>query len=215
MTALEIITEAYKSCNRLSPGETLGADEASFAFSRLNLLVDKLSAKREFLFQAVVTSAAQTGNITLGAGSWAAITAGAVIVSASSNGLPLDPITMRQYSETYDVITASAPQVWAQDGLSNVYFVPVPNGQTIKLQTQVGVTTFVDQTTSYTVPPGYKALLTASLAVMLAPTVLGKVPPELENERRACAELLNVNVPAIYDIYSYNHHAGVSRIFQG
>ena len=68
MQALAIIIDAYERCNRLSPGETLGADDAAFGFRRLNLLVDEMSASNTFLFKSVLTSAAQAGAITLGAG---------------------------------------------------------------------------------------------------------------------------------------------------
>lgn len=39
--ALDIIIDAYERCNRLSPGETLSADDAAFGFRRLGLLVDE------------------------------------------------------------------------------------------------------------------------------------------------------------------------------
>ena len=76
MRAIDIITDAYERCNRLSPGETLSADDAAFGLRRLNLLIDELSAQPLFLFKDTLTSAAQTGNITLGVGAWAAIAAG-------------------------------------------------------------------------------------------------------------------------------------------
>lgn len=49
--ALDIIIDAYERCNRLSPGETLSADDAAFGLRRLNLLVDELSAHPLFLFK--------------------------------------------------------------------------------------------------------------------------------------------------------------------
>jgi hypothetical protein len=214
-TALEIINDGYARLNRLSPGETLGADEAAFGFTRLNLLVDHLSAKRQFLFRSVLTSAAQTGNITLAAGSWAAIPVGTKIISATANNEPLTPITMQQYNELYDTTTAGQPLVWAQDGLSNVYFVPVPSGETIKLQTQVGVATFADQTTNYTMPQGYQDALGAMLAARLAPTVLGSVPASVEREARAGAMAVGVHVPMIVDVHSYTKRSEHSRILTG
>ena len=59
MNALEVITDAYQRCNRLSPGESLGGDDIERGFTRLNLLVDEWAADSRFLFQDVLTSAAQ------------------------------------------------------------------------------------------------------------------------------------------------------------
>ena len=99
--AIEIITDAYERCNRLSPGETLSADDAAFGFRRLNLLVDEMSGQNGFLFRSVLTSAAASGVITLGVGAWAAISPSDEVVSATANNLVLSPITMRQYIEDY------------------------------------------------------------------------------------------------------------------
>lgn len=99
--ALDIIIDAYERCNRLSPGETLSADDAAFGLRRLNLLVDELSAHPLFLFKDTLTSVAQTGNITLGAGAWSAIAAGTEIIGAACDSLPMLPITVQQYNEQY------------------------------------------------------------------------------------------------------------------
>jgi hypothetical protein len=202
-TAISIINDAYGRCNRLSPGETLGPDEAAFAFARLNILIDELGAEQEFLFRDVLTSVVQTGNITLGTGSWAAVASGAEIISATADNLPLAPITMQQYNELYAPTQTGIPNVWAQDGLSTVFLYPVPTGQTIKLQTRVGVSAFADQTTDYTMPPGYKSALGAMLAVKLAPTVLGQVPAELIRAEMRAMNSIKKYDPAVIDVYSY------------
>jgi hypothetical protein len=205
MQALSIIVDAYERCNRLSPGEALNADDAAFGFARLNTLVDKLSAKAPFLFQSVLTEAEQSGPITLGAGVWAAIAPGTEIVSATTNGVPLAPITMRQYNELAAPTATGTPQVYAQDGLSTVYLWPVPVGATIKLQTRIGVATFADQTTEYTMPPGYADALGAALAVRIAPTTLGNVPPHLTAQETASMTAINKYEPAIVDVGSFTH----------
>lgn len=215
MNALEVITDAYSWLNRLSPGETLNADDAARGFTRLNLLVDKLSAKNAFLYQSVQTSSAQTGNITLGTGAWASIPAGTLIDAVSSNGAPVSPISMAQYQAIFDTTTTGSPMVYAQDGLANVFFVPVPNGQTLKVLARFGVSEFADQTTQYTVPQGYKAMLGIALAVSLAPAVLGKIPPELLREQKSAMDAIGNYIPAIVDAVGYCNSKPVGNILSG
>lgn len=213
MRALDVITDAYERLNRLSPGETLNADDAAFGFRRLNLLVDEIGAETALLFQSILTSAAQTGAITLGAGSWAAVAPGSEIVSVTVDGWPIAPLTMQQYNELYDPTTTGSPMLYAPDGLSTVYLYPVPNGQTIQLQTRKGVRAFADQTTAYTVPPGVESYLGAALAVRLAPAILGRLPPELVRAERA-SKVVRLD-PAIIDVGSYNSNRGAGNILNG
>lgn len=199
MRALDVITDAYEQCNRLSPGETLSADDSAFALRRLNLLVDEFSGRGLTLYRDVLTSAAQTGHITLGSGSWAAVAPGAQIVSATADNSELQPMSMRQFNELTSPTTTGAPTHWAQDGLSTVYLWPVPTGQTIKLQTRIGVAEFADLTTDYTAPPGWKAAMGASLAVRVAPTILGKITQELLRAEAQCMGAVASYEPAIVD----------------
>jgi hypothetical protein len=199
MRAVDIITDAYERMNRLSPGEPLNADDQAFGLRRLNLLVDELSASREFLFRSALTSAAQSGHITLGAGAWAAIDQGEQIISATADNLPLAPITMQQFNELYQPTTTGRPTVWAQDGMATVYLWPVPTGQTIKLQTQATVSEFADLTTDYTAAAGWRAGLGAALAVRCAPTLLGRLPAELARAEKRAMDGLAMYEPAIID----------------
>lgn len=203
MQALEIIRDAYEGCNRLSPGEVLGDDDIDFAFRRLNLLVDELSAQNAFLFKNNLTSAAQSGHITLGAGAWVGIDPGEEVVSATANNLPLAPLTMRRFNELYQPTVTGLPTIWAQDGLSTVYLWPVPTGQTIKLQTRSTVTQFADLTTDYTAPGGYKSALGAALSVRIAPKVIGKLPPELLRAEKDQMGNISRPDPAINDVTSF------------
>lgn len=215
ITALSVITSAYKRLNRLSPGEALSADDAASGFDVLNELVDEMSAQGQFLYRTVLTSVVQTGNITLGTGSWAAIASGSDIIGATSDALELSPITMDQYSRLYDTTTSGAPSLYAHDGLSTVYLNPVANGQTIVLQTRIGVAAFADQTTAYTVPQGYQSALAAALAVRIAPNVLGAIPPYLlKAEQKAMASISKYQ-PKILNVGSYSCNTVGSNILNG
>ena len=213
-TALSVITAAYHKLNKLSPGETLDADSAALAFDELNLIVDTLSAKRQFLYKDVLTTGTQTGNITLAAGDWATIPAGTDIVSMTAAAIEMAPITMSQYNALYDPTLAGTPQVWAHNGLSTVYLWPVPTAVAMVMHTATGVATFADQTTSYPTPQGYQAYLAAALAVVLAPPILGRLPPELVRAETQAKSGVGNYEPAIVDVYSYTQPArGTSIIF--
>lgn len=216
VNALSIIVDAYERCNRLSPGETLSADDAAYGLRRLNLLVDDLSAQNLFLFRDVITSAAQSGHISLGSGFWAGVDQGDDIVSASADDLPMAPITMQQYNESSSLAETGAPRVYAHDGMSTVYLYPVPTGQTIRLQTRKGVASFADQTTLYALPAGYRSALGAGLAVKVAPALLGTVPAALAREEtRAMAAIANY-APAVVDVYSFTcPRRAAGDIFRG
>lgn len=215
MRALDIITDAYERLNRLSPGETLGAEETAFAFRRLNTLADELSARQQFLYRDVLTSAAQTGHITLAAGSWAAIPVGAHIISLVVDGDEAWQLTMQQYAAIHDKTQAGSPNNWAHDGAATVYLYPVATGQTVQLQTRVGVAEFADTTTDYTAPPGWSAALGASLAVRLATPVLGGVSPALLRDEKRAMEAVRRYVPRILDVYSYTATSAADNILTG
>lgn len=202
-TALSIITDAYERMNRLSPGETLSADDAEFGFRRLNSLVDELSAKKQFLFRSMLTSVAQSGNITLGAGPWAAVAPGDTIVSATADNLALARITMQQYNELYQPNVTGRPTVYAQDGLNTIYLWPAPTNNVIKLQTNDTISAFADQETQYTMPSGYASALGAALAVRVSAAVLGGVPAYLVSAEKACMAAIDGYEPMILNVGSY------------
>jgi hypothetical protein len=203
MLAGNIITDAYERLNRLSPGETLSADDSAFGLRRLNLLVDEMSANRPFLYQDVLTSVVQSGNITLATGSWAALGLGSEIISMTSNNVPMSKLTMQQYNQLYSPTTTGNPGYWAFDGALTVYLFPVATGQTIKVQTRTGVTAFADLTTAYTAPTGYEAALGAALASRIAPTLLGRLPPEIAKAEQVAMAGIGTYDPAIIDVQSF------------
>lgn len=215
ITALGVVTDAYKRCNRLAPGETLSDDDYSYGFERLNMLVDYMSATRPFLYQKLLTTAAQTGNITLGIGAWAAIPAGTEILGITVEGRPLSLLTMAQYNAITDKTTIGDPQVYVPDGLSTITFYPIPSGQVVSVETARGVLSFADATTQYTVPPGYQNALGAGVAVAIAPNVLGKIPPELVRAKVEGMTAIYTADPAILDSSTYTNARSVGNILNG
>jgi hypothetical protein len=216
-TALEIIVDAYERINRLSPGETLSDDDAAFGLRRLNLLVDELSARPQFLFREVLTGAAQTGDITLGAGDWATIGPGTEIISAKCDNVPMSAVTVQQYLAQYRPTPINRPNLYAHDGFATVYLYPAPAGQTITLQTRVGVRAFADQETEYVLPNGWKSALGAGLAVRVAPVLLGGLPQPLIRAERAAMDAVSTYKPAIINAGSYQrtHASGLATVLYG
>lgn len=203
MRALDIIRDAYERCNRLSPSEVLSDDDIAFGLRRLNLLVDELSASNVFLYKDVLTSAVNTGNITLAAGAWASIPVGTPIVSATSSGVALKQITMQQYNELLVASITGAPSYYAHNGTDTVYLYPQPNGQTIKLQTREGLQGFADYLTDYVLLAGYESALGAALAVRIAPNIIGNVPALLLQNERALMQNIRKVDPAIINAPSF------------
>jgi hypothetical protein len=210
MRALDIIKDAYQRCNRLSPGEVLSADDSEFGFDRLNLLVDELSGQASFLYREILTTATQTGHITLGVGAWASIAPGEDIVGGACDNLPMDPITIQKYSEQYRPLTTTGrPLVFAPDGMDMVYMWPVPAGQSVTLQTRSTVSQFADLTTDYTAPDGWRNALGASLAVRIAPNILGQIPAGLLRAEKVAMGVVDKPKPAIVDVTSFNRTRSV------
>jgi hypothetical protein len=201
-TARTIITLALEGMNKLAPGETLDADLAAVCLRRLNAIADDWSTGRDMTPQDVISSGAVTGaSLTLGTAPFAAISAGEQITSAQADGFPMTPITMQQYNDIPLKAQAGHPEVYAWDGLATVYLYPAATGNTISLLTRAPFSSFADLDTSYTLPSGYQSAFAASLAVAIAPALLGGVPPGLQlAEKKALFNVANANVrPAIID----------------
>jgi hypothetical protein len=199
-TARTIISLALEGMNKLSPGETLDADVAAVCMRRLNAIADDWSAGRDMTPQDVISSGAVTGpSLTLAAGAFAAIGIGEEIIQAQADGFPMDPITMQQYQNILLKNQAGRPQVWAWDGLATVFVYPASAGNTISIMTRAPFASFIDLDTAYMLPSGYQGAFAASLAVAMAPALLGGVPQSLlVAEKKALYNVSNSTVrPAI------------------
>lgn len=199
-TARNIITLALEGMNKLSPGEAIDADLAAACLRRLNSIADGWGAGRDMLFRDVITSGAVTGvSLTLGSGAFAAVASGDQPAQIVADNYPVEPITMQQYNEILQKTTAGRPLFWAWDGASTVYLYPAAAGQTIGILTREAFAVFADLDTVYSMPSGYEGAFAASLAVAMAPALLGKVPDALERaERKALFGVQGSNIrPAI------------------
>lgn len=199
-TARTILTLALESMNKLSPGETLDADVAAVLLRRLNSIADSWSSGRDMMFRDVLTSGTATGtSISLTTGAFASVGAGQEILQIQADGYPTEPITIQQYNNIFLKTQPGRPQVWVSDGLETVYLYPAAVGNTLSILTRQAFSSFADLDTVYTMPSGYEGAFAASLAVATAPSLIGKVPPDLvAAKREAMLNIANNTVrPAI------------------
>lgn len=184
--ARDIMILALESMNKLSPGEALDADLAAACLRRLNSIADDGSAGRDMLPQdQTVTATVSGASITLGTGDFAAISPGDEIIAMQADVVPMDPITIQQYNAIPVKTTQGRPQFWCPDGLSTVYLYPVASGNVMSIVTRKPFTQFADLDTDYAMPSGYSGWFAASLAVAMAPALVGKVTADLMAAKRA------------------------------
>jgi hypothetical protein len=199
-TARIIITLALERMNKLSPGETVDADLGAVCLRSLNSTADDWNAGQSMQpVDQIVTGTVSGPSLALGSGAFAAIGYGDEITSMQSDGYPMEPVTMQRYNDIRDKAQTGRPQVWARDGGGTVFIFPAAVASTIAILTRKPFTLFADLDTVYQLPSGYQGAFAAALAVALAPSLLGGVPPALlAAERKAMANVRNGTVrPAI------------------
>lgn len=199
-TARAIITLALEAMNRLSPGETVDADLAAVCLRRLNAITDDWSIIPSRMPQQHIVAGAATGaTLALGQGAFADVPAGAGVAQLQVDGFPMTPITMAQYNNITDKVSAGRPDLWAFDGLGTIYLYPVASGNTVHILSRKAFSKFADIDTDYLLPAGYQGAFAASLSVAMAPSLLGKITPELMlAEQRALFRIQSANIdPAI------------------
>lgn len=184
-TARVIIRDALTfRLNKLSPGEAEDADLFNRCLDGLNNIADEWNGSKAFLFREVLTSGTVTGITGTIGTTWADLSPGDEILGATwldaSQDVPLWSLTMQQYHEGVAQKTqAGDPQFYAHDGLATVYFYPVPTSASVKIRTRQAVTAFADLDTDYSMPAGYRSGLSAVLAELMAPTLLGGIPSDV------------------------------------
>lgn len=179
------------SLNRLSPGEQEDADLFGRCLDALNHIIDKWNGGKSLLWREIITDSSPiTGSVgTLGV-TWPGLQYGDQILSATvryTTGVdePISPITVEQYLAIPIKGLSNIPQQYAHDGGSTVYLYPAANGQTIKLRTKQAASMFADLDTDYVMPQGYKSALVDQLAEVMAPSLLGGIPPVISSAAAA------------------------------
>lgn len=205
--ALQIIDRAYSLLGFKAAGETLSADDASYALDALNVMLDGWNTSRLFIVSVdEVIATVSTVSATVGTGQ-DFNTPRPVDVEAGSftriGGLdyPVKWIDRETYAGiSLKTVRATFPQYAYYDAnmpTSHVYFYPLPNAPVeFHLAVQVQLSSFADLTTDYALAPGYLKALQYSLAEELSPGVKElpmSVVRAAANARRAIRRT-NVNV---------------------
>ena len=221
-TAREVIEATLTfGLNRLSPGETLDADTADTCLNALNFIVDRWNGQKAFLFREILTtSSAITGTYgTLGT-DWAGLLPGdeilgATVRYATNLDVPMEPITMGRYADIGLKTLTTYPAYFAHDGQSTVYLYPAAAGHVITLRTKQVVSEFADLDTGYTMPKGYKSALSAELAEMMAPTMIGGVTAAIASSARAARARVSAQNMSPAIINANDPATGLVRIKRG
>lgn len=184
ITARQIIQDALTfRLNKLSIGETMDADTADRCLSALNAVIDEVNGGLFSLWREILTTGTVSTVSATFTSTWPAIRLGDPVLGATyaMNGLDLsiNAITMQQYHEGVALKTTTGkPSAYAYDGAETIYFWPIPSSPTsITLRTQEMRPDFADLDTSYNAPDGWRSGLSAMLAELVAPTMLGGTPP--------------------------------------
>lgn len=205
--ARDIVSNALTfRLNRLSPGETLDADTAALCLAALNEVIDQFNGLGSFLTREILTPGVCNGvSGTLGT-TWPGLAYGDTILGATVSyavGLdnPIDMLTMEQYQGIAQKATASIPLFYAPDGGALVYLWPAAVGQTVTLRTKQTFSKFADLDTDYVMPDGFPSALSALVAELLAPSMVGGVSTDVARaatgaRTRLGAQSIN---PAIVD----------------
>ena len=113
---------------------------------------------------------------------------------------------MGRYADIGLKTLTTYPAYFAHDGQSTVYLYPAAQAHVITLRTKQIVSDFADLDAAYTMPKGYKSALSAELAEMMAPTMLGGIPAAVAASAKAARArvqgqalspaIINANDPA-------------------
>lgn len=209
-TALDIITDALVEIGMLAPGETPDGETGQWAFRQMNYMLDVWAARRAYVYATdfnVYTLVPNLSPHTIGpTGATFTITARPVeLVSANlllngSSEIVDCPIKVRDSqwwaAQQTKAITSTVPtdvyysQNWP---LGQLYFWPVPSvGRDVRLEFWTALAEY-DQINdplagpgaAGTLPQGYRAAMTFTLAQMLCPGGNKEMHPVLAEKARA------------------------------
>lgn len=217
-TVLDVVSNAMIESGILAQGETASAEDADFAFKKLNRLVDSMNARGYAVYVTGHNSyafAASQQSYTIGRGTAPVanfvadrpvkITAANLIVVAANPDyrLPLSIIEVLDYAEIpVPAETGAEPHtLYYQPTWPNGTLWPWPYPENaaaaiankLELFTWTQITAFTALTDTFSFPPGYEDAITLSLAEILG----GNVTDSLKDQaRKARMTIQGVNSKA-------------------
>jgi hypothetical protein len=221
-TVLDLVTASLQHLGVLQAGETPSSEDAAFALSRLNELLDQWATERLTIYQITRT----TWTITSGDGSYTVGAGGDVNVArpiyldhvnyiqdttaTTPLELQLQPLDPDAYSKIpQKTLTAVYPTCWYYNPtypLGTLELWPVPTSAVLQgvLYHPTAVTQFAAIATTVTLPPGYFRCLVTNLGVEMAPAFGAPLNPVLIQAasdskaaiKRANTRLMDLSVDA-------------------
>jgi hypothetical protein len=207
-TALDVISDALIEVNMLAPGETPDGEVGSWAFRQLNYLLDVWAARSAYVYATefnVYTLVPNLNPHTIGPTGTFVITQRPVkIVSANlllngSSTLVDCPINVRDdkwyaANQTKNITSTVPTDLYYSAGWENgqLFFWPVPSvGRDVRLEIWTALAQY-DQVNDPlagpaaegTLPQGYRAAMTFTLAQMLCPGGAKELHPVLAEKAR-------------------------------
>lgn len=218
MTTQDIVIDALRELGVLNATDAPSGEDAALGLFRLNLLLDQWNGRREFVYADLyptytTTASLNPHTIGLSANSPTWTVTGNRPESIDDANIVLTsniryPLRIIRTSEEYFDLTARAVESSLPSALyykptwpnGSVYLYLVPDtALTIELRIRV-VLAQLTLTSDFTLPPGYQAALTFSLAEVLATPFKVQLSPDTkEQARMARAELFgnNIEIPAL------------------
>lgn len=210
-TARDLIESSLREIGVLAEGETASAAQASDGLTRLNRLIDRLSADKLSLIppqRTTWTLVASQASYTLGSGGNINL-AKPVFVEAvgfidttttPATEYPLTKLTDQAFiAISQKALTSTYPSAWYYRHsypLGTLTLHPVPTGANLQgvLYAPVAVPQLTSLSTDVTVPPAYEEMLMTNLAVLLCPAYDRQVHPVLaQTARESLATLKRSN----------------------
>lgn len=203
MTALDLITLALQDLGVVAGGETVNANDASDALTRLNNMIAAWADERLTIYQITPTTfplVANTQTYTVGSGATVNIprpiwihAAGLVLTSPSPDvEIPVTIITDSDWANiSIKSLTSTYPtRLWYNygfdsSGYGTLYMWPVPtevNNFTIYVPTQLSTLAALSTTVSF--PPGYAEALEYNLAARLSIPFGRPLTPDLDRQAK-------------------------------
>ena len=225
-TATQIIERAYTVLGYKDPAEALGGQDANYALSVLNDLIDSWNTQTLYIYTTTEVVATTFGKpITIGPAQTIATPRPVRLLAGSFariSGIdyPITWLETEQYQSITLKDTASTIPIYGfYDGnapTGNVYFWPY---QTTATEYHILVETQLSQwatlATDVTLTPGYNRALIYSLAEELAPGLRDPSPLVLKNAANARRAIRQANAVVPVLKYADNGTSPIARFIAG